>query len=135
LKIVKYCSALLSIAKHCKAWFPILVSKHAFQAWLLTMISKHDVVGGGKHAEWQLDIRGKVSTWLLFNTSGCRESSAGLDSRRNWSYLVSGYWAGAGPETWEKGQDNQELIQREVIFVFHLMSLALAPALVLLQFI
>jgi hypothetical protein len=26
------------------------------------MISKHDVVGGGKLAEWQLDVRGKVST-------------------------------------------------------------------------
>jgi hypothetical protein len=24
------------------------------------MISKHDVVGGGKLAEWQLDVRGKV---------------------------------------------------------------------------
>jgi hypothetical protein len=26
----------------------------------------------------------------------------------------------AGPKTSEKGQDNQELIQQEVIFVFHL---------------
>jgi hypothetical protein len=45
-KIAKYHSALLSIAKRCKALFPIL-------------ILKHDVVGGSKHAKWQL--RGKVS--------------------------------------------------------------------------
>jgi hypothetical protein len=60
-----YNRKLLSIAQHCSA----LISKHAFKAWLLTMISKYDVVGGGKLAKWQLEFRGKISTWLLFNTT------------------------------------------------------------------
>jgi hypothetical protein len=36
------------------------IAKLDFQACLLIMISKHVVVGGGKLAEWQLAVRGKV---------------------------------------------------------------------------
>jgi hypothetical protein len=47
-KVTNYRSALLSIAKL------------DFQACLLIMIFKHDVVGGGKLAKWQLEVRGKL---------------------------------------------------------------------------